>query len=379
MLDPSLGRRRTRALFDQVGEGIDAVLCATAANIYYFSGFRTMLYTRFTALLIRRDRPEEPILVLSTIDRSLVEDRVWSPMWGGRVVFHGPEDDADVLSTPAAALAPHLEGIRRLGVDAIRLSEAELLRRAKPQIELVLMPERIEALRLVKDAQELDTLREVNKLALRGMAAAQRLLEAGPVTELEIAVQLEADARRAGADGFGYPTLVSHGAKMKALHSPALPRLIERHLPVRVAFGPTQQGYTADVVRTFCVGAPPAELVRLQDGYLAARDALLRMIRPGVHTSAMLATVEEVYTDRGLRHFWAHNNIGHGVGLTVHEFPRIARGTDALLTEGMVLAIEPWLMAPDFGGYAQCDVVHVTATGAELLAPGLDGILVAAP
>lgn len=374
MLEAAEGRRRLLALAEQASPDVDAVLCTSPENIYFFTGFRTMLYTRFTAVLVRLDRPDDPVLLALSVDRRLIEDRVWSPIWISRVAYHGTDPLPDVAPSPAAALTPHLTGIRRLGVDSLRLSELEEVRQAAPGVEIVQVAPLVDSLKLIKQAQEVEYLRRANLLAMRGMEQARAMLGAGPVTELEIAVRLEAEARLAGADGFGYPTLVSCGAKMAAVHSPALPRPVEPGQPLRIAFGPMVQWYTADVVRTLCLGEPPGELVRLQDGFLEAQEAVIRLIRPGVAVPELMAAVRAVYERRNLLGYW-RNNIGHGLGLTIHEPPKIGGASRMALDKGMVVAIEPSLMIPGFGGYAHCDVVHVTETGCELLTPGLRGIV----
>jgi Xaa-Pro aminopeptidase len=366
--------QRSLTLAEKVRENVDAVLCTNPDNIYYFSGFRTTLYTRFIAVLIRLDRPESPILIVSTIDKRMIEDRIWSPPWIADIVYHGPDRLPGIAPSPAAALAAHLAGIKRIGVDSLRLAEVDQLYQAAEDIEIVQIANQIDEVKLKKDGQELAYLKQANLLAMRGMARVPGLLETGPMTEIGIAVQLEADARMSGADGFGYPTLVSSGAKMAAIHSPALHRMVEPNQALRVAFGPTVEGYTADIVRTFCLGQPPPELIHLQDGYLAALNTLLALIRPGVKVATLLSAVEEIYTQRGIRSFW-RNSIGHGVGITVHEPPRMAVDSEVILSEGWVLAVEPFLVVPGLGGYAQCDVIVVKETGPEILAEGPQGII----
>jgi Xaa-Pro aminopeptidase len=374
MLEAAEGRRRLRALTERAGSNADAVLCMSPENIYFFTGFRTMLYTRFTAVLVRLDRPEAPVLVALSVDRRLIEDRVWSPTWVEQIAYHGTDPLPDVAPTPATALAPHLSGIRRLGVDSLRLSDLVELELAAPGVEIVQMTSVIDSLKLIKGHQELTWLRQANALAMQGIEQARAMLETGSTTELEIAVHLEATARLAGADGFGYPTLVSCGPKMCAVHSPSLPLPVEPGQPLRIAFGPTVEGYTADVVRTLCLNEPPSLLIRLQDGFQAARESLLTLIRPGVSVPQLLAAVRTVYAERDLLGYW-RNNIGHGLGLTIHEPPKVGGASESVLEQGMVIAIEPSLFVPGFGGYAHCDVVHVTETGSELLTPGLEGIV----
>jgi len=375
MLEAEDGKFRLSALVSRAKSTVDAVLCTSPENIYYFSGFRTTLYTRFTAVLIKMDQPEVPLLIVSTIDRQLIEDRIWSPPWGGKVIYHGPDRESDISPSPAAALKPYLDGVKRLGVDSLNLSEVDVITRAAIGIEFVQVVDLIHEIRKIKSEHEIKNLRQANQMAMMGIEMACTLLESLPITELEIATRLESDARLSGADGFGYPTLVSCGKKITALHSPALLREVEPHQPIRIAFGPSVHGYTADVVRTLCIGKPPMELIRMNDGFQIAQDQLLQMIRPGVSISAMLTVVEDIYTNRGLLPFW-RNSIGHSVGLSVHETPRIAFGSESTLVEGMVVAVEPGLISPGFGGFWHCDIVVVRDSGSELISPEYQGIIV---
>ncbi len=374
MVGETEGRRRARMLAEKTRTQVDAVLCTNPENIYFFTGFRTMLYTRFTGALVRMDRPEQPVLIAVSVDRRMIQERVWSPPWVTQVVYHGTEQLPDVFPTPAAALAPYLQGIRRIGVDSIKLADLEEVKRAAADIQVIQVLNQIESLKEIKGEQEIGYLRQANRLAMQGIEKACAMLNQGPVTELDLAVQMDVVARLGGADGFGYPTLVSCGAKMGAPHSPPMRRQIEPHKPLRIAFGPTVEGYTADVVRTLCLGTPPPELVRLQDGFLEAQDAAIRLLKPGVAVPELMAAVRSVYERRGLMEAW-RNNIGHGLGLTIHEPPRVGGTSEAVLNENMVIAVEPSLTVPGFGGFSYCDVLLITKTGSELLTPGLRGIV----
>ena len=368
------GRRRVERLAFELGGQVEALLCMSPENVYFLTGFRTMLYTRFTAAVVRFDRPDSPTLVASSVDRALVTSRVWSPPWTDRVVYHGTHPD--VAPSPQAAVAPLLQGARRLGVDSIKLVDAAVVEQACPSVRLVNVAGQIDAVKVIKTEVEVDNLRAANRIAMDGIGRAQALVGSRPTTELDVAVELDGCARRQGADGFGYPTLVSCGVKMLAAHSPALARPVERGLPLRIAHGPTVEWYTADVVRTLCAGQPPAELRRLEDGYLAARDSVFGRLRPGASAADLLEAARVEYERRDLLKYW-RNSIGHGVGLSIHEPPRLGAGSKDQIRAGMVLAIEPALSVAGFGGYAQCDVVHITDDGFELLTPGRQGLVLA--
>src|SRR5512146_1816795 len=107
MLEPAEGRRRCLELARQAGSTVSAVLCTSPENIYFFTGFRTMLYTRFVAALICMDQPEEPILIAASVDERMVCEQVWSPPFVERITFHGPDHVRNIVPTPADAMAPH--------------------------------------------------------------------------------------------------------------------------------------------------------------------------------------------------------------------------------------------------------------------------------
>jgi Xaa-Pro aminopeptidase len=153
---------------------------------------------------------------------------------------------------------------------------------------------------------------------------------------------------------------------MLAFHSPALPRPIKENELVRVAVGFQVDGYGSDMVRTFCKGRLPAEVLPLRDAYFEANDAVLEMLKPGVRSSQLIKKVGEVYSRRGCLNNWL-NSIGHGIALTIHELPRIAGTDDTVMQENMLLAIEPMLLCPPHGVIAHCDGVRITGKGCELL------------
>jgi Xaa-Pro aminopeptidase len=357
--------------------GVDYLLLTAPENLCYFSGFRTTLYTRFSGVVIPVAEGE-PALIVPSLELRLALDPWWSPSWltADRVVPYGPRDTYTGHLQALGALIPKGSA---LGVDALNYATFREIEGALKITRTVSLYDEVNTLKQIKSDSEIATLAQANQLAIRGMERAQAFLQAAAadgrqVTELDIALELELFARREGAESFGYPTLVSFGEKMLAPHSPPLRRAIPPGEVVRVAFGPVVDGYTGDVIRTFVLGAPPPHVLPLQEAFLEAQEACFAALKPGVAVQTLVAIVTDLYERRGVLSNWSRN-IGHGLGMTIHEPPRILNGSEDVLREGMVLAIEPSLGAPG-GGYAHCDVVRVTATGCEVLSPGLRGLVV---
>jgi len=353
-------------------KNLDWILCTLPENIFYFSGFRTLFYTRFIGVLVPVKEKREPVLIVSFIDRKIVQEKFWSPHWFSEVAIWGPTAD-ELYKTHWDALKAYLKPGISLGIDAIQYDFYEQLVQAFPGLKVVNVQNDILNLRIIKDEDEIHRVAQAFALTERVMAMIPGWLQK-PMTEAELAAEIYRAARLEGAEEAFYPVLVSCGLKMLAFHSPALPRPIKENELVRVALGFQVDGYGSDMVRTFCKGRVPAEVLPLRDAYFEAHDAVVEMLRPGVRSSELLKKVEEIYRGRGCLKNWL-NNIGHGIALTIHELPRIAGADDTLIQENMLLAIEPMVTCPPHGAIAHCDGVRITAHGCELLSSKMKDII----
>jgi len=351
---------------------LDWILCTLPENIFYFSGFRTLFYTRFIGVLVPVKEKREPVLIVSFIDRKIVEEKFWSPHWFNEVAIWGPTAN-EPYKSHWEALEAFLKPGTSLGVDAIQYDFYEQLVQAFPGLKVTNVQNDILGLRVVKDEDEIQKVAQAFALTEKVMAMIPGWLQK-PMTEAELAAEIYRAGRMEGAEEAFYPVLVSCGSKMLAFHSPALPRPIKENELLRVALGFQVDGYGSDMVRTFCKGRVPAEVLPLKDAYYEAHDAVVGMLRPGIRSSELLKKVEEIYSRRGCLKNWL-NNIGHGIALTIHELPRIAGTDDTVMKENMLLAIEPMVICPPHGAIAHCDGVRITAKGCELLSSKMKDIV----
>jgi len=351
---------------------LDWILCMLPENVFYFSGFRTLFYTRFVGVLIPVKEKREPVLIVSFIDRKIVQEKFWSPHWFNEVAIWGPTPE-ETFKTHWDVLKAFLRPGLTLGVDAIQYDLYEQLVQAFPGLKVVNILNDILNLRAVKDEGEIDRVARAFALTERVMAMIPGWLQK-PITEAELAAEIYRAGRMEGAEEAFYPVLVSCGQKMLAYHSPALPRPIRENELIRVALGFQIDGYGSDVVRTFCKGRVPAEVIPVKEAFFEAHQAVFDTLRPGVRSSDLLKKVEGIYRKRGCLNNWLYN-IGHGIALTIHELPRIAGADDTLIQESMLLAIEPMVTCLPHGAICHCDGVRITSAGCAALSSKMRDII----
>jgi Xaa-Pro aminopeptidase len=227
----------------------------------------------------------------------------------------------------------------------------------------------IEQLRLVKDGFEIALLREAARRLTPVAARAVAAVRPG-VTEREVAGTIEAALREAGYERPAFETIVASGPNAALPHYRAGDRKLEPGDVVVLDFGGVLDGYCSDLTRTVSVGPPTDEARRVYGAVLEAQQAAIAAVRPGVLTADVDGAARSLLHARGLGEAFGHGT-GHGLGLDVHEEPRITRPrTDmppVALTPGMVFTVEPGAYLPGWGGVRIEDDVLVTGDGCEVL------------
>jgi Xaa-Pro aminopeptidase len=273
--------------------------------------------------------------------------------------------EQDLLDDAVAALPV---GDLRLGIEDQHLSVRtfDRLREALPaSVELVPAGGAIERLRERKDAGEVARIRAAAELA---DTALQRTLEDGLAgrSERAVALALEQQMRRLGAERPSFDTIVAHGAHGALPH--AVPRDVEiaADCLVTIDWGAQLDGYCSDCTRMFAVGDPGERAREVYEVVLQAQLAGLDAVRPGVSGRDADAVARALIDDAGHGERFGHG-LGHGVGLEIHEAPRLSRASDATLAAGHVVTVEPGVYLPGELGVRIEDLVLVTDDGCERL------------
>lgn len=225
----------------------------------------------------------------------------------------------------------------------------------------------VERLRRVKEEVELEQIEAAVVLASSLFDGLLPSLVPG-LPESRVAAELEYAARRAGAQGMSFDTIVAAGARSALPHGRASSQPIPNKGFVILDFGVILSGYCSDMTRTLYVGRPTARARKMYDAVREAQQEAVREVRPGVSAGQVDAAARRVLERAGLGRYFTHST-GHGVGLEVHEPPRLARGEREPLQEGMVITVEPGVYIPGEGGVRIEDMVVVTATGCRVLTP----------
>jgi len=259
---------------------------------------------------------------------------------------------------------------RTLGIEAQYvsvLSRKNLAAALSKNVRLREAPPLVEQARMVKDADEIAAIRSAVDLGAGLFDQALRTIRPG-VSEIEVAAEMEYAARRSNAEGMSFETIIASGPRAALPHGRASVAAIPARGFVVCDFGVILHGYCSDRTRTVYVGAATAEARRIYDAVLASQQEAIAVVRPGIKVEQVDRAARKTLQKKGLGRYFTHST-GHGVGLEIHEAPRVAKGQQEILQPGMVITIEPGVYLSGQWGVRIEDMVVVTDQGCEVLSP----------
>ena len=272
-----------------------------------------------------------------------------------------------IHSTYVDALAAFLpeNGITGLGLDGdhLRYKEYCSYKDQLSDINIVEAGGLVEELRLVKDAAEIGKIATAAGMADRAFAEVLPRLKPG-VTERDISLKLEFAMKEMGAADIAFEIIVASGARGALPHGIATDKRLEAGDMVTMDFGAVFQGYHSDITRTVVLGSPADKQSEIYGIVLAAQQKALNALRSGVKASEVDRAAREVITTNGYGACFGHGT-GHGVGLRIHENPRLSPKDDTVLRQGMTVTVEPGIYLPGRYGVRIEDVIYITEDGYE--------------
>ncbi|PYO10228.1 MAG: Xaa-Pro dipeptidase [Gemmatimonadetes bacterium] len=331
---------------------IDALVLTSLPNVRYLTGFSG---TSALLLVTQRDvhfitdfrydtQVRDEVGDLATI--RIEQQSLWTGLWN---------------------LGASLEGVEIVGFESAHLLHRDFQRlltdgtrwQWRPQLNLV------EALRESKDADEVALIRRAGEIATRGLAKTLKEIRPG-MSELNVAGILEHALRDEGSEEFPFPAIVASGPRAALPHARASSRVIERGDLLLLDFGAQYKGYCSDVTRTVVVGRASSEQREIYDIVKHANAVAASSVRAGMKGQDADGLARRYIEERGYGDAFGHS-LGHGLGLEVHEAPRLAKTVETPLGTGAVVTIEPGIYRPGWGGVRIEDDVHLAASGPEIL------------
>lgn len=223
----------------------------------------------------------------------------------------------------------------------------------------------IEELRQVKDPKELQRIRKAVRITAEALKFIKDFISPGK-KEIEIVAELERFIRYHGADSSAFEIIVASGANSSFPHHISSQRKIDKNESVLVDIGVDYHGYKSDLTRVFFLGKIKNLNLKIYNIALSAQEKAIEKVRPGVKTKDIDKAGRDYIREKGFGAYFGHN-LGHGVGLEVHEYPQISEKSSVVLEPGMVFTLEPGIYLPNKFGVRIEDMVLVTEKGCEVL------------
>ena len=366
----TVAARLTRVRLAARTAGVDALVVTHLPNVQYLTGFTgsagVALVLPRTCLLVVDFRYVTAVNTLTSSLEGLVTLATFERSYDEALVELLRREGSQRIGIEAAYLP-----VSRFNVISSGLAARTLLPIQSSESAPALVPtERlVERARVIKDEFEIATLRDAGRRLGEIASRVHEFVREGR-TEQSVAADIETAMREAGFSRPAFETIVASGPNSVLPHARPTNRTIRVGDPTVLDFGGVYDGYCVDLTRTVQLGSATGALQQLYGAVAEAQDAAIAAVRPGVTSSAIDAAARIVLERYGLSAAFGHGT-GHGLGLEVHEEPRIARQSprlpDPVVEPGMVFTIEPGVYVPGVGGVRIEDDVLVTETGCEVL------------
>jgi Xaa-Pro aminopeptidase len=344
-------RRLTALRTSLASASLDAMLITSLPNIRYLSGFSgssaLLVVSATDAVLLTDFRyTEQAKEQAGDVMRVVIEPTsLWSRLWAVL-----PALDAGVMAFESAHVTH---------ADYQRFVDSGSHWQWRPSINLV------EILREQKDATELAHIRDAVRMAETALGRTIARVKVG-MTEMQIGGTLESELREAGSEAFAFETIVATGFRSALPHARCSSRELQMNEFLLIDFGAVSGGYVSDITRTFVMGKATAEMKDVYDVVRESNATASGAVRAGMRGKDADALARGYIERRGWGDEFGHS-LGHGIGLEIHEAPRLSKSSDAPLPVGSVVTIEPGIYRPKWGGVRIEDDVWLKADGAEVL------------
>ena len=340
-------------------ENLDAAFITTPDNVFYVSGFQSNPHERLLGVMVFKD--EEPFVICPLMEIPDVKAAGWS----FDAVGHEDTDDAWDIVMEAVRKRGNLPLSIAIEKSHLTVERLERMTELFTDAHFVRLDEQLNSMRNIKSEAELNNLRIAAELADYAIEVGCREIAEGK-TELEILMAIEFEMKKKGAEKMAFDTMVLSGPKTASPHGTPGDRKIQKGDFILFDLGVVYNGYCSDITRTVAFGEPTVEMREIYETVRRAEQAAVDLVRPGVKAMDIDKVARDVIQQAGYGEYFTHR-IGHGLGISVHEFPSMTGTNELILEEGMVFTIEPGIYNPAITGVRIEDDVVVTADGVEVL------------
>ncbi len=330
--------------------GYDAFFVSSYENWRYFSGF-----TGSNAYLLITENQQ-----LLVTDQRYTE-QAEKQAQGFEIITHGL-DPFETLQKVFSRL-----DLQKVAFESRKITDFQLrnLRKQLPEIDWQPTVDVGKNLRAVKDEAEIKSLIKAVDIADEALEGLLPFIKPG-MTEKAVAVELEYLLAKSGSEPPAFGTIVASGLRSSLPHGKPTAKEIEKGDFIVIDFAGRWNGYMSDITRTIRVGEPRPDLVEIFGLVEKAIDTAIAGVKPGVDCNFLDKLARDVFVEADLEQY-SLRGLGHGVGLEIHEYPRVVMDSKEIIQENMVFTVEPGLYLPEKGGVRLEDIVRVTANGCEIL------------
>jgi Xaa-Pro dipeptidase len=337
----------------------DCAFIQSKENVFYLTGYLTNPHERIMGVFLFPN--DDPFFLCPNMEVDQARKAGWtSPIIG----YDDHENPWDLIKTEIGKRQAKIE-MAAIETEEISYARAGALCSVFSGAELVSIDEKLKQERLVKDEQEIEILREAARLADYGVEIGVSAIKEG-LTEAEVLAKIEFELKKKGIQDMSFSTMVLFGEKSGKPHgNPGLERIKKGDF-VLFDLGVVFEGYCSDITRTFAYKQINEKQLDIYQTVQKAEEAALHICKPGVRIGDLDTKAREIIEKAGYGDYFPHR-LGHGIGISVHEFPSIIHTNDLLLEKGMAFTIEPGIYLPDIGGVRIEDDVVITKKGFEQL------------
>ena len=344
-----LNTRITKLRAKMEKEAVDGTIITYLPNIYYLIGFTgsngILLITHREAILFTDFRyKEQCVREIKGAETFIIKDSLLDEF----------------------AAHPLLKSLNKIGFEdtTIRYATYSTLKQKLTSKELVPFKNKVEELRKIKDPQEIEVIKKAAQIAHTVFNSIVPIAQPG-IKEEDIAIELEYQFRKHGAEKASFDTIVASGPNAALPHARASNKRLQEGETVTFDFGVLYEHYASDTTRTIILGKNPKarEIYKIVQ---QAQEKAINSIKQGVQLKEIDAIARNIITEAGYGKYFGHS-LGHGIGIEVHEEPKVSKKSEDIVQPGMVFTIEPGIYLPNWGGVRIEDMIVVTEKGIEII------------